>query len=158
MSDADLLRTWDEMYEEVKDRWYIHGLLLYGFFAAGSSRTSTRRSPAQTTRSWATRRCRASRPWLPGRRAGCGSSAARCAPTRSCGASSRGRTLRTSCRSSTAASRAGAFMSEFDAYLDEFGWRADSVYELTHPAWREDPRIAINAIQGYLAIDGRSRS
>jgi hypothetical protein len=35
MSDTDLLRTWDEMYAEVKDRWYIHGLLLYGFFGAG---------------------------------------------------------------------------------------------------------------------------
>src|SRR5205809_7926095 len=35
MSDADLLQTFEEMYEEVKDRWYIHGLLLYGFFAAG---------------------------------------------------------------------------------------------------------------------------
>jgi hypothetical protein len=44
-------------------------------------------------------------------------------------------------------------MSEFNAYLDEFGWRADSVYELTRPAWREDPRIPINAIQGYVALD-----
>ncbi|MBV9581891.1 MAG: hypothetical protein JO057_25195 [Chloroflexi bacterium] len=51
-------------------------------------------------------------------------------------------------------SQAGrAFMGELNAYLDEYGWRADSVYELTHPAWREDPRIAINAIQGYLAIE-----
>jgi pyruvate,water dikinase len=48
-------------------------------------------------------------------------------------------------------------MADLSKYLDEFGWRADSVYELTHPAWREDPSIAINAIQGYLAIpDDRS--
>src|SRR5690606_26888239 len=40
-----------------------------------------------------------------------------------------------------------------DAYLDEFGWRADSVYELTRPSWREDPSIALNAIQGYLSIE-----
>ena len=50
-----------------------------------------------------------------------------------------------------------SFMSNLSKYLDEFGWRADSVYELTHPSWREDPSIAINAIQGYLAIpDDRS--
>src|SRR5579872_108352 len=35
MSDAELLQTFEDMYAEVKERWYIHGLLLYGFFAAG---------------------------------------------------------------------------------------------------------------------------
>src|SRR5690606_6660015 len=46
-----------------------------------------------------------------------------------------------------------AFLKDLDAYLDEFGWRADSVYELTRPSWREDPSIALNAIQGYLSIE-----
>jgi pyruvate,water dikinase len=43
-------------------------------------------------------------------------------------------------------------MKELNAYLDEFGWRADSAYELTKPAWREDPHIPLATIRGYLAI------
>jgi len=153
MTDTDLLRTWDEMCEEVKDRWYIHGLLLYGFFAAGQfadlykevTGTDDEKLGYEALQGFETMATRSAR-----------------------GLWKLSRNVRSNPEllqifkgsnpedivSVLPASQAGrAFMSEFNAYLDEYGWRADSVYELTHPAWREDPKIAINAIQGYLAIE-----
>lgn len=37
------------------------------------------------------------------------------------------------------------------AYLDEFGWRSD-VFEPADKTWREDPRIPLNALQGYVRL------
>jgi pyruvate,water dikinase len=45
-----------------------------------------------------------------------------------------------------------AFLGALQSYLDEFGWRSD-VFELSEPAWREDPAIPLNALQGYIALD-----
>jgi len=45
-----------------------------------------------------------------------------------------------------------AFLEELRAYLDEFGWRSDA-FELEMPAWREDPAIPLNALQGYVQLD-----
>jgi pyruvate,water dikinase len=153
MRDGELLRTWDEMYEEVKDRWYIHGLLLYGFFAAGQfadlykevTGAHDEKLGYEALQGFETMATRSAR-----------------------GLWKLSRDVRTTPElqrifegsnpedilSQLDTSPAGrAFMGELNAYLDEYGWRADSVYELTHPSWREDPQIAINAIQGYLAID-----
>jgi rifampicin phosphotransferase len=43
------------------------------------------------------------------------------------------------------------FLGEFQAYLDEFGWRSDA-FELADPTWRENPRIPPNTLQGYIAL------
>jgi rifampicin phosphotransferase len=153
MSDPDLLRTWDEMYAEVKDRWYIHGLLLYAFFAAGQFADLYREVTAaddeklgyealQGFETMATRSARGL--WQLSRKV-------RANPELQRIFEGSNPADIMSELDSTESGR--VFMSELGAYLDEFGWRADSVYELTHPAWREDPRIAINAIQGYLAIE-----
>ena len=45
-----------------------------------------------------------------------------------------------------------AFMTRFRAYLDEFGWRSDGIYEVGDATWREDPTIALNTIQGYMRL------
>jgi pyruvate,water dikinase len=45
-----------------------------------------------------------------------------------------------------------AFLEELSGYLDEFGWRSDA-FELEMPAWREDPAIPLNALQGYIYLD-----
>ena len=153
MSDADLLRTWDEMYEEVKDRWYIHGLLLYGFFAAGQfadlykevTGADDEKLGYEALQGFETMATRSARGlWKLSRNVRANPELQRIFE------GSNPEDIMSQLDSSQAGR---AFMSELDAYLDEFGWRADSVYELTHPAWREDPRIAINAIQGYLAIE-----
>ncbi len=43
------------------------------------------------------------------------------------------------------------FLSELRSYLDEFGWRSD-VFEMSDPSWRENPVIPLNAIQGYIFL------
>jgi pyruvate,water dikinase len=153
MSDSALLRTWDEMYEEVKDRWYIHGLLLYGFFAAGQFADLYKAVAAvddeklgyealQGFETMATRSARGL--WKLSR-------IVRASPELHYIFEGSNPEDIVSRLEANPAGR--AFTSELNAYLDEYGWRADSVYELTRPAWREDPRIAINAIQGYLSIE-----
>jgi rifampicin phosphotransferase len=43
-------------------------------------------------------------------------------------------------------------LSDFRAYLEEFGWRSDGIYELAAETWREDPTIPLNTIQGYMRL------
>jgi rifampicin phosphotransferase len=45
-----------------------------------------------------------------------------------------------------------AFLARFRAYLDEFGWRSDGIYELGDATWREDPTIPLNTVQGYVRL------
>jgi pyruvate,water dikinase len=153
MSDSELLRTWDEMYEEVKDRWYIHGLLLYGFFAAGQFADLYKEvmgaddeklgyEALQGFETMATRSARGL--WTLSRHVRSNPDLQRIFE------GSDPEDIEAQLNTSPAGR---AFLSELSTYLEEYGWRADSVYELTRPSWREDPRIAINAIQGYLAID-----
>jgi phosphohistidine swiveling domain-containing protein len=46
-----------------------------------------------------------------------------------------------------------AFLVRLRAYLDQFGWRSDGIYEIADATWREDPTIPLNTIQGYLRLD-----
>ena len=43
------------------------------------------------------------------------------------------------------------FGAQFDAYLDEFGWRTD-LFEVEVPTWRENPEIPLNTLQGYMSL------
>ena len=45
-----------------------------------------------------------------------------------------------------------AFLGELRAYLDDFGWRSDGIYEVADATWREEPSIPLNTIQGYLRL------
>jgi phosphohistidine swiveling domain-containing protein len=45
-----------------------------------------------------------------------------------------------------------AFLGRLRAYLDEFGWRSDGIYEIGDATWREDATIPLNTIQGYLRL------
>src|SRR4029453_10820638 len=44
------------------------------------------------------------------------------------------------------------FLADLRAYLDEFGWRSDGIYQVADATWREDPTIPLNTIQGYLRL------
>src|SRR2546430_11559745 len=44
------------------------------------------------------------------------------------------------------------FLQEFRAYLDEFGWRSEA-FELADTTWRENPTIPLNTLQGYISLD-----
>lgn len=45
-----------------------------------------------------------------------------------------------------------AFRRDLDAFLDEFGWRSDAVYDLADIPWREDPAIPLGHIAGYMNL------
>ena len=47
---------------------------------------------------------------------------------------------------------AETFLRELRTYLDQWGWRADAIFELSQPTWREDPSIPLNALQGYVGL------
>ena len=47
--------------------------------------------------------------------------------------------------------KARQFLAELRAYLEDFGWRSDGIYEIADATWREDPTIPLNTIQGYVA-------
>ncbi len=52
-----------------------------------------------------------------------------------------------------AASEAGAaFLAELHAYLDDYGWRGDAVYDLSDITWREDPSIPLGALTSYVDL------
>lgn len=46
-----------------------------------------------------------------------------------------------------------AFLADLDAYLYEYGWRSDAVYDLADTTWREDPTIPLGNIGRYVAMD-----
>jgi phosphohistidine swiveling domain-containing protein len=53
-----------------------------------------------------------------------------------------------------AASEAGrAFLAELEAYLDDYGWRSDAVYDLGDVTWRENPEIPLGALISYVACE-----
>jgi phosphohistidine swiveling domain-containing protein len=46
-----------------------------------------------------------------------------------------------------------AFLADLDAYLYDFGWRSDAVYDLADVPWREDPQIPLGNIARYVPMD-----
>jgi phosphohistidine swiveling domain-containing protein len=45
-----------------------------------------------------------------------------------------------------------AFLERFRDYLEQWGWRSDSVFEVADKTWREEPAIPLNTLQGYLHL------
>ncbi len=45
------------------------------------------------------------------------------------------------------------FLAELRAYLDDYGWRSDAVYDLGDVTWREDPSIPLGALKSYIDLD-----
>jgi rifampicin phosphotransferase len=46
-----------------------------------------------------------------------------------------------------------AFKEQLDAYLHEFGWRSDAVYDLADKPWRENPEIPLGNIGTFMLLD-----
>ena len=56
-------------------------------------------------------------------------------------------------KAALAATEAGqAFLAELDAYLHDFGWRSDAVYNLADPTWVDDPAIPLGNIARYVPM------
>jgi pyruvate,water dikinase len=155
-SDADLMRRFDEMVEEILYRWYVHGMLLYSFAAANDFSDFFKEHVAEGSsmegyealQGFETEATHSSRGlWKLSRNV-------------------RGNPELKGLFESTPpneligkleTSEAGkAFLADLDTYLQDYGWRSDSVYELTKPAWWERREIPLGAVQGYVAIEDAS--
>jgi phosphohistidine swiveling domain-containing protein len=149
-SDANLMKRFDEMREGVIDRWTIHGMLLYGFAAANDfsdfykEHVSDAMEGYEALQGFETEATKSSRGlWQLSR-------TVRSNPElRALFEKSQPSQLPAELGKSPAGK---AFLADLDAYLKDYGWRSDSVYELTQPAWWEDRGIPLGAIQGYVGI------
>jgi pyruvate,water dikinase len=151
-SNADLMKRFAEMQDEVVHRWYIHGLLLYSFAAANDFSDFYKDNVAgggsmegyEALQGFETEATKSSRGlWNLSRKVRANPELAALfekADAKSIIAALPG-------------SEVGrTFLNELDAYLKDYGWRADSVYELTQPAWWEDRSIPVGAIPGFVSI------
>jgi pyruvate,water dikinase len=151
LSNAELLHTLDEMIQDFRARWTIHGYVNFvvisaSWFADFYNQTFTPEDPTE--------------PYL----------LLQGFPTRSLDAGRGLWRLSRSVKGSPTLTRvfeeqepaqviahleASAegrhFLEQFRAYLDEFGWRSDA-FELADPTWRENPLIPLNTLQGYMAL------
>jgi pyruvate,water dikinase len=152
LTDAELMQTFAELRRELVRRWHVHGRILFVYVAASAFDDFYREAfaPADPNEAYLllagfpTRAAdsnrglwRLSRAVLvePALTALFQSTPARELPAR-LEASAEGR----------------RFLGELRAYLEEFGWRSDTIAEIAEPTWREDPTPPMTAIQGYLAL------
>ena len=45
-----------------------------------------------------------------------------------------------------------AFLADLAAYLHDFGWRSDAVYNLADPTWHDDPTIPLGNIARFIPL------
>jgi pyruvate,water dikinase len=151
LSNAELLHTLDEMIQDFRARWTIHGYVNFvviaaSWFADFYNQTFMPEDPTE--------------PYL----------LLQGFPTRSLDAGRGLWRLSRSVKGSPTLTRvfeeqepaqviahleASAegrhFLEQFRAYLDEFGWRSEA-FELADPTWRENPLIPLNTLQGYIVL------
>jgi pyruvate,water dikinase len=154
-NDADLLKRFAEMQQEVIHRWYIHGLLLYSFAAANDFSDFYKDNVSggsmegyEALQGFETEATKSSRGlWNLSRKVRAS------AELRPLFENARADQILEDLNKSDAGK---ALLSDLNDYLKDYGWRADSVYELTQPSWWENPSIPLGAIQGYVSIDDDS--
>jgi rifampicin phosphotransferase len=152
LSEDELVRSLGEMRARVVDRWAVHGLINYSFYAAGlfadfyrdELQPENEKEGYEVLQGFPSIALDSARGlWQLSRKV------RENAELRELFDNNQVEQL----KAKLPASETGrAFLRDLDAYLQDFGWRADSVYELNRPAWREDPSIPLGAIQGYLTI------
>jgi pyruvate,water dikinase len=150
--DKGLMARFDEMRNEVIDRWYVHGLLLYSFAAANDFSDFFKEHIAEGSsmegyealQGFETEATKSSRGlWHLSR-------SVRANPELK--ALFENSTPQEIYRQLPNSAAGQAFLKDLNEYLKDYGWRADSVYELTQPAWWEDPSIPLGAVQGFISI------
>lgn len=53
-----------------------------------------------------------------------------------------------------AVERGDEFRDELEVFLERYGYRNESFFEISFPTWREDPRFVISAVKGYMDAPG----
>ena len=152
LADAELLSVFEAMRQDVVDRWAIHGKINYAFYAAGIFADFYREAlqPENDSEGYEALQGFPSIALESSRGLWRLSRLARSSPEL--------RHLFETSQPAQLAAELGAtdagrgFLAELRTYLEEFGWRGDSTMELMKQSWRENPGIALNAVQGYINI------
>ncbi|HLG11874.1 MAG TPA: PEP-utilizing enzyme [Dehalococcoidia bacterium] len=152
LGDQELLQTFEDMRRGVVERWSVHGKINYAFYAAGifgdfyneTFKPDDATEAYEALQGFPSIALESSRGlWRLSRLARSEAGLRRIFED----------AQPAQLPAQLQATEAGrAFLLELNAYLEDFGWRTDSIFELTKKPWREDPAIALNAIQGYVNI------
>jgi pyruvate,water dikinase len=152
LNDQELLDTFDRMKEDVIDRWAVHGLINYSFYAAGlfadfyreELKPENENEGYEALQGFPSIALESSRGlWTLSRLVRANPELKTIFETKQPGEIM---------AALKAMPSAVEFLREYDAYIEKFGWRGDSAYELYKPSWREDPSLAFSAIQGFIGM------
>lgn len=152
LSDQDLVKTIDELQSDHVDRWTVHGRINFILIAASwfADFYNEAFKPQDQTEAYGCLQGFNTRSVEAGR--------ALWKLSREVKASAEledlfGRLQPEDLLRALEKSEAGrVFLARFRDYLDEWGWRSDSIYEVADKTWREEPRIPLNTLQGYLQL------
>ncbi|MDP9465549.1 MAG: hypothetical protein M3P52_13060, partial [Actinomycetota bacterium] len=150
MSNAELLAKFDDMTDWMTEMWYIHGHINFALLsgAALSDMYTEVMHPQDPTESYQILQGHHTRPVDAAHGLWRLSRIAKNSPAltklfdenhprdlaKKLGESDDGR----------------AFLDQLNAYLYEFGWRSDAVYDIADVPWREDPAIPLGNIARYI--------
>jgi rifampicin phosphotransferase len=152
MSDEELFARYHEMTRWMEQMWYIHGHVNFALIsgAALSDFYDEVMRPADPTEAYQILQGYHTRPvdaahglWDLSRKV-----KASPALTRIFGENSP-RGIKTALGQTD---EGRALLADLDAYLYDFGWRSDAVYDLADTPWREDPTIPLGNIARYVPM------
>ncbi len=153
LSDTELVAKLDELTDRMRHQWWIHGHINFVLLSSSAfcdmydevMQPAESTEAYQTLQGFHTRSVDVSRGlWELSRKVKASPALAeafRTLPTDQLlavlDATEEGRALR----------------ADLDAFLFEFGWRHDAVYDLADVPWREDPTIPLASIAGFIDLD-----
>jgi phosphohistidine swiveling domain-containing protein len=150
MSNAELLAKFDDMTDWMTHMWYIHGHINFALLsgAALSDMYTEVMQPEDPTESYQILQGYHTRPVDAAHGLWRLSRIARSSPSlRALFDENHPRDL----AAKLAESDEGlAFLDQLNAYLYEFGWRSDAVYDIADVPWRENPAIPLGNIARYI--------
>ncbi len=153
MSDAELFAKYHEMTKWMEEMWYVHGHINFALIsgAALSDFYTEVMQPDDPTEAYQILQGYHTRPVDAAHGLWRLSRVAKASPTLS---QLFDETHPRDLAAKLAESAEGrAFIDELDAYLYDFGWRSDAVYDLADVPWRENPAIPLGNIARYIPMD-----
>jgi pyruvate,water dikinase len=148
LTDAELLHALDTLRHDLRERWRIHGYLLYSYQAASTFDDYYRATFAPTD---------PSEPFQMLQGHATRAHAAQCelwTLSRQIRASETLRSVfahQATVESLRATDEGRALLDALSVHLRSYGWRADACMELAAPMWCDDPTPALNALSGLAA-------
>jgi rifampicin phosphotransferase len=153
LSDAELLAKFDDMTEWMTQMWYIHGHINFALVsgAALSDMYADVMKPTDPTEAYQILQGHHTRPVDAAHGLWALSRQVRNSPTLT--AVFDEHHPRDLAAKLAETDEGKAFLDQLHAYLFDFGWRSDAVYDLADVPWRENPSIPLGNIARYINMD-----